>query len=150
MPIAAVTVALALAASAPPVESDCSGSTLEVDACAARVLSDVEAEHLRYAQAARARLKEEARQAGPGERGVTRAIRGFDKAEVAWALYRDAECGAVYDWYSAGTIRGGMALSCRLRLTRARTYAIWREWLTYPDSTPPILPEPAAEPVERR
>jgi hypothetical protein len=40
-----------------------------------------------------------------------------------------------------------MALNCQIRLTRMRTYTIWLHWLTYMDSTPPLLPKPDIESV---
>jgi len=48
----------------------------------------------------------------------------------------------LYDWWKGGTIRGAMTLGCRTRITEARTLEVWRNWLTYVDSTPPILPRP--------
>lgn len=52
------------------------------------------------------------------------------------------ECDAVYEWWREGTVRGAMALGCEIRVTKARTMTIWRNWLTYPDRSPPLLPEP--------
>jgi hypothetical protein len=37
-------------------------------------------------------------------------------------------------------------LSCQIKLTQLHTHTIWLEWLTYMDSTPPILPEPPVPP----
>jgi uncharacterized protein YecT (DUF1311 family) len=66
----------------------------------------------------------------------------FDAAEAAWSQYRDAACSAVYDYYSAGTIRGIKSLKCRMIKTQEHTHTIWSDWLRYEDDTPPILPEP--------
>ena len=63
-------------------------------------------------------------------------------ADEAFAAYRDSECGAVYEDWKSGTIRGVMSLSCRIDMTDKRTLTIWENWLTYADSTPPILPKP--------
>jgi uncharacterized protein YecT (DUF1311 family) len=100
----------------------------------------------RYVAAARKRLEEEIAGAPPDDASAAKALRGFDAAEHAWANYRDAECGAVYDYWSGGTIRGTEQLSCQIDLTRRHTHTVWRLWLTYMDSTPPLLPEPAAPP----
>ena len=43
---------------------------------------------------------------------------------------------------SSATIRNAMSLTCRIRLVDQRTHTIWQNWLTFMDSTPPILPEP--------
>jgi uncharacterized protein YecT (DUF1311 family) len=143
--LVALAVSLAVAAQ-PPDGKGCDGTTIEVNACLGKVLDAVEAEHLKYAAAARARLKRAAESVGPDERGLREAPADFEKAETAWAAYRDAECGAVYAYYSSGTIRESMDLTCELRLTRLHTHAIWSEWLTYVDSTPPLLPEPPIPP----
>ncbi|WP_187335991.1 lysozyme inhibitor LprI family protein [Novosphingopyxis iocasae] len=63
-------------------------------------------------------------------------------AQRAWIKYRDAECGAVFTSWYPGSIARTMAGDCVDRLTNARTHAIWAHWLTFADSTPPILPEP--------
>ena len=41
-----------------------------------------------------------------------------------------------------GTIRGLKFLKCQIILTQEHAHTIWREYLRYEDSTPPILPEP--------
>ena len=74
------------------------------------------------------------------------ALVDFDKAETLWTSYREAECGAVYDYWRAGTIRTSMELTCEIDLTQRHTHTVWSEWLTYMDSTPPILPEPKLAP----
>jgi len=63
-------------------------------------------------------------------------------SQQAFEAYREGECGAVYEDWKGGTIRNAMALGCRIRLTDERTHTVWRNWLTYMDSTPPMLPEP--------
>lgn len=66
----------------------------------------------------------------------------ISRSDAAFTLYRDAECGAMYEDYKGGTIRSVISLTCRIDLTDRRTHTIWRNWLTYMDSTPPVLPEP--------
>lgn len=67
----------------------------------------------------------------------------IESSQSAWETYRDAHCGAVYEKWSGGTIRGLIGGECRLRLTRERTHELWRSWLTYGDSSPPDLPDPS-------
>ena len=43
---------------------------------------------------------------------------------------------------AATQVRWAAYLGCKIALTQARTHWLWRNWLTYMDSTPPILPEP--------
>ncbi|WP_299010494.1 lysozyme inhibitor LprI family protein [uncultured Shewanella sp.] len=71
---------------------------------------------------------------------VSRA--SIKKGQDAWMSYRDEHCGAVYDTWRDGTIRTSMGLDCQLELTHQRTTVLWRSFLTYFDSTPPLLPKP--------
>ena len=66
----------------------------------------------------------------------------FEKGQTAWMTYREAHCGAVYAHWKDGTIRSAMAADCNIDLTADRTHQIWKDYLTFPDSTPPLLPEP--------
>jgi uncharacterized protein YecT (DUF1311 family) len=116
-------------------------TTLDMNSCFAAAATKADADLDRYLAAARARLDRDAAQMR-GDPAVKRARAGLDTAETAWRKYREAECGAVYDYWSSGTIRDVQGLSCRIALTRAHTHAVWADWLTYMDSTPPVLPEP--------
>ncbi|SFD51425.1 lysozyme inhibitor LprI family protein [Pseudoalteromonas denitrificans] len=69
-------------------------------------------------------------------------IKSIEVAQEAWSLYTDAHCDSIYTMWREGTIRGVMHLSCKTKLTKARTHEIWTNFLTYMDSTPPVLPEP--------
>ncbi|WP_267395131.1 MULTISPECIES: lysozyme inhibitor LprI family protein [unclassified Sphingomonas] len=116
------------------VAGPCGGTTTpEVERCLAADLARADAELNRYYTAAVARLAKDQQTVG---------ITHLRASERAWIVYRDAECNAVYEWWKGGTIRGAMALGCQMRITRARTMTIWRNWLTYADSTPPLLPQP--------
>ncbi|RUR34438.1 lysozyme inhibitor LprI family protein [Vreelandella nanhaiensis] len=66
-------------------------------------------------------------------------------AQKQWQAYASAHCGSVYTQWRDGTIRGVMGITCRTRLTKQRTHDVWQDFLTYMDSTPPVLPEPAIE-----
>jgi uncharacterized protein YecT (DUF1311 family) len=121
------------------------GTTLEINRCYSGRLERAEADLARYIAAARKRLKQEAAETDAGDISASNAAKGFEVAEKTWASYRDAECGAVYSYWSTGTIRDVEALSCQTDLTRQHTHTIWLQWLTYMDSTPPILPEPPAD-----
>jgi uncharacterized protein YecT (DUF1311 family) len=69
-------------------------------------------------------------------------LASLDKAQRTWIQFRDNHCDAVYEIWSGGTIRGAMHGYCRLEQTRRRTHDLWQTYLTFMDSTPPILPEP--------
>jgi uncharacterized protein YecT (DUF1311 family) len=113
-------------------------STRQVNACFDTRFKESDAILNRSFQAALNRARKES--------GRETAQR-FIQAERSWVAFRDAECGSVFDYWSGGTIRVSMELDCRIRLTRLRTYTIWRDWLTYADSTPPLLPRPDVESV---
>ena len=66
----------------------------------------------------------------------------LNQSQQAWLSYRKAHCDAVYEQWSGGTIRGTMFGGCMLRLTQLRIHVIWQDYLTYMDSTEPLLPEP--------
>ena len=112
----------------------------------ARLLAELgkaETDLQRYLAAARKRLKSEA----ADDAGAKAALGDLDKTETAWKAYREAQCGAVYDYWQAGMIRTAMELTCEIDLTRQHTHTVWSQWLTYMDSTPPILPEPSTKPA---
>ena len=69
-------------------------------------------------------------------------IKSIDVAQKAWSSYAEAHCDSIYTQWRDGTIRGVMHLSCKTKITKQRTYEIWANFLTYMDSTPPVLPEP--------
>lgn len=111
----------------------CDGTTRDVETCLGREIERSDAELNRYYAAAVKRLT---------DTGQTAALARLRASERAWIRYRNAECDAVWEYWSKGSIRGTFSADCRIRLTRDRTMAIWRNWLTYVDSTPPLLPRP--------
>ena len=111
--------------------SNCDGNTLEMNECMAGIRKRAEERKDRYLAAAIARH---------GDRPELATM--IQQSEVASDAYRKAECGAVYEDWKEGTIRNIMALTCDIALIDERTQTIWQNWLTYQDSTPPILPEP--------
>jgi len=136
----AVASTLATEGVLPP--KDCyQGSTLAVNACLQAEAEGADEMLAQYLEAARVRLKHEAKDS-PCDTTSATALAGLDKAEAAWVTYRKAECDAVYDWWSSGSVRGAMLEGCWIRLTKLHTHTLWREWLTFVDNTPPILPEP--------
>ena len=113
------------------------GNTLEMNACLNARLKRSDATLNHYYQTALKRITTE---------NGSKTAQEFIKAQRSWIAYRDSECASAFDRYE-GTIRESVALDCSIRLTRLRTYSIWRDWLTYPDSTPPLLPRPDVESV---
>jgi uncharacterized protein YecT (DUF1311 family) len=129
---------LVVAAAAALNMTPCPGAnTLELNACLNARLERSDATLNRYYRTALSRISKE----NGGKPAET-----FIKAERSWIAYRDSECSSVFERYG-GTIRVSVGLECSIRLTGLRTYAIWRDWLTYPDSTPPLLRRPDVESV---
>jgi uncharacterized protein YecT (DUF1311 family) len=138
--IIVLAVASVAAAPAPKCPGD---TTLEINDCMSAELAKAESDLQRFLAAARKRLKSEA----ADDAGAEAALGDLDKTETAWKAYREAQCGAVYDYWQSGTIRSAMQLTCEIDLTRQHTHTVWSQWLTYMDSTPPILPEPSTKPA---
>ena len=117
----------------------CDGSTREMNECGARILQLADEERARYLAAAVATMADRSETEVETSPDLQEDMAASDEQFTA---YREAECGALYDRAIMGSIRNMEYLACSIILTRARTHAIWRHWLTYPDGTPPILPEP--------
>lgn len=69
-------------------------------------------------------------------------VKSIERSQLAWLAYRKTQCESVHEIWSSGTIRGVMTSGCMLQLTTERTHTVWANYLTYMDSTPPLLPEP--------
>lgn len=123
------------------IDCDRDGATPEINACFAL---DLEAEEKRMQQYLQVAM-ERARESDEADRafGGPSAQRGYlDAGQSAWKAYADIVCNGVDDAWKDGSIRTVMYLDCMIRMTRERTHVIWRDHLTYADSTPPVLPEP--------
>lgn len=66
-------------------------------------------------------------------------------AQQGWQAYMSSHCGSLYTQWRTGTIREIIAINCKTELTQQRTYELWEHFLTYMDSTPPVLPDPYYE-----
>ena len=143
IPAAALSLTL-LAQDPTALPSNCTRApnTLEVNACVGAQVAREDARLQMYLQRARdaARARDEVDRASGGPS----AQRGYlDASQATWEAYADIVCGGVFDEFKDGTIRVSVAGRCRIDLTRERTHVVWRHFLTYADSTPPLLPEPA-------
>lgn len=123
---------LALSASAAET-TDCSKAytTIEINQCAATELGVAQEAMQRYFDAS---LKH-----NDFDAELVAAIKA---AQSNWEKYYNAHCDSVYTQWREGTVRTVMALSCQTKLTRQRTHELWANFLTYMDSTQPVLPEP--------
>jgi uncharacterized protein YecT (DUF1311 family) len=122
----------------------CVGSTREMNDCGAQILRQADAERARYLAAAVETMADRSQAEVELRPSLQKDMIASDENFTA---YREAECGTLYDRAIMGTIRNMESLACSIILTRERTHTIWRHWLTYPDGTPPILPEPERSPM---
>jgi len=130
-----LTVAFIPAASlAANAEPNCENpaTTYDFNVCGSREVERAQAEMQRYFEAAKSRMQKEEPQ----------AVAALENAQMAWTSYQGMHCGAIYARWQGGTIRGPASVQCAIDLTRQRTHQLWADFLTYPDSTPPLLPEP--------
>ncbi|PHX03848.1 lysozyme inhibitor LprI family protein [Vibrio splendidus] len=128
---------LPLLASASDDAIDCENAmnTLEINQCAAIELESAQAELDKYLAASFEHNAYDAE-----------LVASIKKAQESWQAYMTAHCDSVYTQWRDGSIRGIMALSCKTTLTKQRTHEVWANFLTYMDSTPPVLPEPKLAP----
>ncbi|WP_061017321.1 lysozyme inhibitor LprI family protein [Vibrio splendidus] len=112
---------------------DCENAmnTIEINQCAAIELESAQAELDKYLEASFEHNSYDAE-----------LVSSVKSAQESWQAYVTAHCDSVYTQWRDGSIRGVMALSCKTKLTKQRTYEVWENFLTYMDSTPPVLPEP--------
>ncbi|MEZ9238155.1 lysozyme inhibitor LprI family protein [Vibrio splendidus] len=128
---------LPLLASASDDAIDCENAmnTIEINQCAAIELESAQAELDKYLAASFEHNAYDAE-----------LVASIKKAQESWQAYMSAHCSSVYTQWRDGSIRGVMALSCKTTLTKQRTHEVWANFLTYMDSTPPVLPEPKLAP----
>ncbi len=107
-------------------------TTYDFNICGSREAERARAEMQRYFDAAKVRIQREG----------SKALTALEEAQSAWRSYQEKHCAAIYVRWQGGTIRGPASVQCSVDLTRQRTHQLWADYLTYPDSTPPILPEP--------
>lgn len=123
------------------------GTTIEMNACAFQDLERETARMDQYLAAARVRAAE-----GDAESGTygepTQQLAFLEKGQAAWMAYSTVVCDGVYDQWKDGTIRTVLYLGCQIDMTRQRTHLVWSDYLTFWDSTPPVLPEPVVSVAE--
>ncbi|WP_333912581.1 lysozyme inhibitor LprI family protein [Vibrio coralliirubri] len=134
---ALIAVCFSISALAGDGVVDCENAmnTIEINQCAAIELESAQAELDKYLAASFEHNAYDAE-----------LVASIKKAQESWQAYMSAHCSSVYTQWRDGSIRGVMALSCKTTLTKQRTHEVWANFLTYMDSTPPVLPEPKLAP----
>ena len=126
---------LLVSASDDVVDCENAMNTIEINHCAAIELETAQVELEQYLEASFEHNDYDAE-----------LVASIKKAQESWQAYMSAHCNSVYTQWRDGSIRGLMALSCKTTLTKQRTHEVWANFLTYMDSTPPVLPEPKLAP----
>jgi uncharacterized protein YecT (DUF1311 family) len=131
--LAIVLVVFSMSALASEEQIDCGNvvSTLDINQCASIELDLAQAELIKYLAASYKHNDYD-----------TELIEAIKLAQNDWQTYSTSHCDSVYTQWRDGTIRVVIAISCKSDLAKQRTYEIWQNFLTYRDSTPPVLPEP--------
>jgi uncharacterized protein YecT (DUF1311 family) len=117
------------------------GSMPEIKMCAAEDMAAETERMQRYLEAARTRANtadEASVEYGPR----TRQAAWLSESQQAWEVYAERRCEGVHEATSGGTIGSLGWMGCMIEATRQRTHDIWSDYLTYWDTTPPVLPEP--------
>jgi len=133
---AIVFVCLSFSVSATDKMIDCGNSssvvtTIDINKCESKNLVLAQTELNKYLKAS---LKNNAED--------LELIKSINLAQKDWQAYTSSHCGAVYTQWRGGSIRNAMAIACKITLTQQRTHELWSHFLTYMDSTVPVLPEP--------
>lgn len=129
--LASLTFAVMAMGGDKALDCDNAMTTLDINQCAAMELASAQAELSRYVEASVMHHADD-----------PELVAAIEASQQAWQTYVTAQCDAVYTKWRDGTIRGVMALTCKTELTQQRTRTLWESFLTYMDSTPPLLPEP--------
>ena len=110
-------------------EIDCSkaSTTNEINVCKHKELDKSEALLKKYLKASKNHYKDE-----------DEVIALINKSQEKWLSYRESHCDAIYKIWEGGTIRGVMHGQCMVDVTKNRTYELWKSYLTFMDSTPPL------------
>ncbi|HDY8127868.1 TPA: DUF1311 domain-containing protein [Vibrio vulnificus] len=114
-----------------PVDCDNALNTLQINQCASIELESAKEDLSKYLDASFEHNSYD-----------PELVKAIKVAQADWQAYMSSHCDAVYTQWRDGTIRGVMAISCKTKLTKQRTHEVWENFLTYMDSTPPMLPEP--------
>ena len=132
--IALASLSFGAVADEESIDCDAALTTIEINRCAAIELD-----------AAKAELDEYLKASFEHNSFDSELVDALKRAQTDWQTYMSSHCDSVYTQWREGTIRGVMGISCKTKLTKQRTHELWENFLTYMDSTPPVLPEPSLQ-----
>ena len=117
-------------------------TTLAMGECLAREVGRAERRLERVLAAAEARLERERSEAW--RPAAIEPPVDLAAGQRLWLAYRQAHGGAIASRWRGASLRPVVTAECLLRLTRQRSHELWSAFLTFPDGTPPLLPDPTA------
>lgn len=129
--LSSLFVAVTACAEDMPFDCDNAMNTIQINQCASIELESATAELSQYLKASFEHNSDD-----------PELVKAMKQAQNDWQIYMSSHCDSVYTQWRTGTIRSVMAISCKTKLTKQRTHEIWSNFLTYMDSTKPVLPEP--------
>ncbi|MCL1079084.1 DUF1311 domain-containing protein [Parashewanella spongiae] len=126
-----ITCFISLTVQADEIFCDKASNTFQMNQCTKQDMVAADAQLEQYLGKAKQKYQKE-----------TNVLAALVHAQKVWVNYRKAQCDAIYEKWSGGTLSGVIYGKCMARLTRERTHSVWEDYLTYMDSTPALLPEP--------
>lgn len=127
--IAIVILLPSLALAADPCSD--AENTIEMNECISNLVDDAEKELAKYLEKSLEHISDQ-----------PKSVETLTKAQASWTQFRKDHCDAVYEQWIGGTVRTAMRGKCLLVQTQRRTHDLWKDYLTFMDSTPALLPEP--------
>ncbi|MGX9462866.1 lysozyme inhibitor LprI family protein [Shewanella sp. A14] len=113
------------------VDCDNPMTTIEINDCAKLTVDEAQTRLDKYIAKANEKYHDD-----------PKAVEALQLSQRDWLTYRESYCHAIYQLWRNGSIRGVMYHECMLQLTVQRTHNIWQDYLTFMDSSEPLLPEP--------
>ncbi|MEL6486883.1 MAG: DUF6265 family protein [Pseudomonadota bacterium] len=112
---------------------DCAGTIRQTNACLTQHARQAEQRRMHYLTRALGRFSDN-----------DAMMNHLREADELFLDYVTVECDRGMWGKSGGDADyGPMMKRCQIALYDRRTHDIWRNWLTFDDGTPPLLPEPA-------
>ncbi|EDX6465817.1 hypothetical protein CBH50_004572 [Salmonella enterica subsp. diarizonae serovar 60:r:e,n,x,z15] len=117
-------------------------TTLDINACMEKQVAQVTWVKNKYLSAASGTIEDDENYPYSDPTYIHRLTTAFNEENKAWNSLIDKASSASYTYWEGGSIRTEKSLSREKELIEFQVYDIWKNWLTYADSTPPVLPEP--------
>jgi uncharacterized protein YecT (DUF1311 family) len=106
-------------------------NTIEINECTSNRVAGAEKELARYLAKSLENISDQ-----------PQSVQALKKAQASWLQFRKDHCDAIYEMWAGGTTSAAMRGNCVIEQTQRRTHDLWKEYLTFMDSTPALLPEP--------